>query len=60
MTGATGNSKWRDRGSYPRRRRSTARRRHGYFHRGLCLPSDNKMKTGEKDRIIEVIKECFE
>ena len=30
------------------------------FHRGLCLPSDNKMKPDEQDRIIEVIKACFE
>ena len=30
------------------------------FHRGLCLPSDNKMRTWEQDRIIEIIKRCFE
>lgn len=30
------------------------------FHRGLCLPSDNKMTVEEQDRIIEVIKKCFE
>ena len=30
------------------------------FHRGLCLPSDNKMKVEEQDRIIEIIKGCFE
>ncbi len=29
------------------------------FHRGLCLPSDNKMTTEQQDRIIEVIKACF-
>ena len=29
------------------------------FHRGLCLPSDNKMTEVEQDRIIEVIKACF-
>lgn len=29
------------------------------FHRGLCLPSDNKMTAEQQDRIIEVIKECF-
>ena len=29
------------------------------FHRGLCLPSDNKMTEAEQDRIIEVIKACF-
>ena len=30
------------------------------FHRGLCLPSDNKMTAEEQDRIIEVIRKCFE
>lgn len=30
------------------------------FNRGLCLPSDNKMTEEEQDRIIEVIKACFE
>ncbi len=30
------------------------------FERGLCLPSDNKMKPAEQDRIIEIIKRCFE
>ena len=30
------------------------------FERGLCLPSDNKMTAEEQDRIIEVIKRCFE
>lgn len=30
------------------------------FSRGLCLPSDNKMTPEQQDRIIEVIKECFE
>ena len=29
------------------------------FHRGLCLPSDNKMTVEEQDRIIEVIRSCF-
>jgi len=29
------------------------------FHRGLCLPSDNKMTPQEQDVIIEIIKECF-
>ena len=29
------------------------------FHRGLCLPSDNKMTVEEQDRIIEVIRGCF-
>ena len=30
------------------------------FERGLCLPSDNKMMVEEQDRIIEVIRACFE
>ena len=30
------------------------------FDRGLCLPSDIKMTEEEQDRIIEIIKECFE
>lgn len=30
------------------------------FQRGLCLPSDNKMTTDQQDRIIRVIKQCFE
>ena len=30
------------------------------FNRGLCLPSDNKMTVEQQDRIIEVIKSCFE
>ena len=30
------------------------------FQRGLCLPSDNKMTPEEQDRIIEVIRACFE
>ena len=30
------------------------------FNRGLCLPSDNKMTTEVQDRIIEVIRACFE
>lgn len=29
------------------------------FNRGLCLPSDNKMTPEEQDRIIAVIKSCF-
>ena len=28
--------------------------------RGLCLPSDDKMTAEEQDRIIEVIRRCFE
>lgn len=30
------------------------------FNRGLCLPSDNKMTVEEQDKIIEIIKGCFE
>ena len=30
------------------------------FERGLCLPSDNKMTEEQQDRIIEVIKACFQ
>ena len=30
------------------------------FARGVCLPSDNKMTAEEQDRIIEVIRACFE
>lgn len=29
------------------------------FHRGLCLPSDNKMTAQEQERIIDVIRACF-
>ena len=29
------------------------------FDRGLCLPSDNKMRVEEQEKIIEVIKRCF-
>lgn len=29
------------------------------FHRGLCLPSDNKMTKEQQDRIIGLVKECF-
>ena len=29
------------------------------FERGLCLPSDNKMKAEEQNKIIEIIKSCF-
>lgn len=29
------------------------------FHRGLCLPSDNKMTEEEQDRIIEIVRSCF-
>ena len=30
------------------------------FTRGLCLPSDNKMTPGQQDRIIELVRACFE
>ena len=30
------------------------------FERGLCLPSDNKMTKEEQEKIIEIIKECFQ
>ena len=29
------------------------------FHRGLCLPSDNKMTEEQQDNIISVIRACF-
>ena len=29
------------------------------FHRGLCLPSDNKMTKEQQDIIIEAVKRCF-
>lgn len=29
------------------------------FERGLCLPSDNKMTAEEQDKIIEIIRSCF-
>lgn len=30
------------------------------FNRGLCLPSDNKMTPEQQDKIIEMIRSCFE
>lgn len=30
------------------------------FRRGLCLPSDNKMTAEEQDKVIEIIRACFE
>lgn len=30
------------------------------FHRGLCLPSDNKMTVEEQNVVIEIVKRCFE
>ena len=30
------------------------------FERGLCLPSDNKMTVEEQERVLEIVKSCFE
>lgn len=30
------------------------------FSRGLCLPSDNKMTPGQQEKIIEIVKSCFD
>jgi dTDP-4-amino-4,6-dideoxygalactose transaminase len=30
------------------------------FNRGLCLPSDNKMTADVQDKVIEIIRSCFE
>ena len=30
------------------------------FHRGVCLPSDNKMTAEQQERVIEVVRVCFE
>lgn len=30
------------------------------FQRGLCLPSDNKMTVEEQERIVEIVRSCFE
>lgn len=30
------------------------------FQRGLCLPSDNKMTVEEQERVLEIVRECFE
>jgi dTDP-4-amino-4,6-dideoxygalactose transaminase len=30
------------------------------FHRGLCLPSDNKMTKEQQDIIIDLVKKCFD
>lgn len=29
------------------------------FHRGLCLPSDNKMTIEEQDIVIKIVRQCF-
>lgn len=30
------------------------------FHRGLCLPSDNKMTPEQQDVVIEIVRSCFD
>ena len=30
------------------------------FYRGLCLPSDNKMTVEQQDRIIKIVRGCFD
>jgi len=30
------------------------------FKRGFCLPSDIKMTAEEQDRVIEIVRACFE
>ena len=30
------------------------------FHRGLCLPSDNKLTADQQDVIIEIVHRCFQ
>lgn len=30
------------------------------FQRGLCLPSDNKMTAKEQEKVIEIVKGCFQ
>ncbi len=30
------------------------------FDRGLCLPSDNKMTKEEQDKLIEIVRACFD
>ncbi len=30
------------------------------FNRGLCLPSDNKMTVDEQNKIIEIVRACFD
>jgi len=29
------------------------------FERGLCLPSDNKMTADEQNKVIQIIRSCF-
>ncbi len=30
------------------------------FNRGLCLPSDNKMTEDEQEKVIEIVRSCFD
>ena len=30
------------------------------FERGLCLPSDNKMTVEQQDKVIDIVRACFE
>ena len=30
------------------------------FKRGLCLPSDNKMTPQLQERVIQIVKKCFD
>ena len=30
------------------------------FHRGLCLPSDNKMTVEQQEQIIKIVRACFD
>ena len=30
------------------------------FHKGLCLPSDNKMTVEQQEMVIEIVRSCFE
>ncbi len=30
------------------------------FHRGLCLPSDNKMTEEQQNKVIKIVCRCFE
>ena len=30
------------------------------FNRGLCLPSDNKMTVEQQEKVIEIVRACFE
>ena len=30
------------------------------FERGLCLASDNKMSYEQVDRVVDIIRRCFE